>query len=196
MREIVKTDRSIVLLGNFNPAIFHPVWFSKQGLIRDEEATRASIGLIHKDVADFSSEWFRLLVTSDRFQLSTLQGGHDEELRDLAIGTFEVLAHSPIHAIGINGTVHFAVETVEEWHRIGHNLVPKEVVWNEILTTPGMNGVAVQGVRTDGYKGRIIVRVGPSVVAPKERGVWVESCSVLCSAAGAVPLLEAQYWKI
>ena len=23
-----------------------------------------------------------------------------------------------------------------------------------------------------------------------------ESCSVLCSAAGAVPLLEAQYWKI
>jgi hypothetical protein len=143
-------------------------------LIADDEATRARVGIVHKDVTDFSTEWFRLIATSDKFQLSTLQGGHDEELRDLGVGTFEVLTHSPVRALGINGSVHFLVESADEWHRIGHSLVPKGDVWDEVLSKPGTRMVAVQGTRTDGYKGSVLVRVGPSQVAQQERGIWLD----------------------
>jgi hypothetical protein len=34
---------SIVLVGGFNPKIFHPAWFAAQKLIREKEAEEANI---------------------------------------------------------------------------------------------------------------------------------------------------------
>ena len=45
---------SIVVLGDFNPAIFHPLWFSVNGLVADAEAKDADVGFIHKQFASFS----------------------------------------------------------------------------------------------------------------------------------------------
>lgn len=162
MRNIIKENRSIVLAGSFNPAIFHPSWFAKFKLIRDEEAAAAKVGIVHNDVTDFSTEWFRLLVTPNKFQLEKLQGGHEEELRDLALSTFEILCHTPVTALGINGETHFDVESLEVWHDIGHRLAPKNGIWDTILDKPGTQLLVVDGHRTDGYKGTIMVKVGPS----------------------------------
>jgi len=47
---------SIVAIGSFNPAIFQPLWFSTNGLIRPEEAASATINLITNDVTAFRTE--------------------------------------------------------------------------------------------------------------------------------------------
>ena len=51
---------SIVALGSFNPAIFHPIWFARQGLIRDAEAEAAEIQVVSPEVTLVKPEWFTL----------------------------------------------------------------------------------------------------------------------------------------
>lgn len=163
MKEWQHKKSSIVLLGTFNPVIFQPAWLNSQGLIRKEEAEAANIGIIHRDVADFRLDWTSILVVRERFQILPLKDGHDEEIRDLVIGIFRLLAHTPIYAMGINKTAHLPMESIEAWHTLGHRLAPKDI-WNEILEKPGMQSLIIQGVRTDSLRGYINVKVEPSTI--------------------------------
>jgi hypothetical protein len=45
---------NVVLLGSFNPRIFDPWWFAKEGLIQDDEAKNAEITVMTSNVAVFS----------------------------------------------------------------------------------------------------------------------------------------------
>lgn len=152
---------SIVLVGNFNPGIFHSAWFTKFELLPEEEAEDIADQVILPDFAQFSLAWLQLQVTSDRFQLSSSDPEAFNLLRDLAIGTFRILSHSPIRALGVNRDLHFRVENVERWHEIGLTVVPAKR-WNGPLKNPGMRSLLVEGERDDGYEGFVQVRVEPS----------------------------------
>lgn len=152
---------SIVFLGSFNPQIFQPAWFSNQNLIRKEEAETAKIEIIHREVVTFSTDWFRLEVTPERIILSTNQSQYYEPLRDIVLGTFRILHHTPIAKMGLNRDHHFLMASEEAWHAIGHKLAPKDP-WCSILEKPGMASLTMQGKRPDQYKGAINVRVEPS----------------------------------
>ncbi len=43
--------RSIVLLDDFNPKIFHPAWFAAENLIGKQDAESAKVEVIHQDVS-------------------------------------------------------------------------------------------------------------------------------------------------
>lgn len=154
---------SVVLVGDFNPKIFQPVWFAAQEppLIPKLEAEAATIEIIHADVAIFNVEWFRLQVTRDRFHISTPQESRYEFLRDLVLGTFQLLQHTPVSAMGINKDAHWRVESEEVWHEFGHRFAPKDI-WDGVLEKPGLMSLTVQGVRTDGREGSVNVKVEPS----------------------------------
>lgn len=52
---------TIVLVGAFNPRIFHPSWFGKHNLLREEEvdvATTAREVVVTPDLTIFNSGWF------------------------------------------------------------------------------------------------------------------------------------------
>ena len=92
---------SIVFLGSFNPQIFQPAWFSAEGLLRKEEAEAIEINVIHREIVSFQSSWLQLQVRSNQFILSTEDSSFYEPLRDLALGTFQLLRHTPIQKMGI-----------------------------------------------------------------------------------------------
>lgn len=153
---------SIVLIGSFNPAIFHPAWFARHGLIRDDEAGTAHVEIVHDDVVSLSLGWALVKAEQKRFVLQATEALEAPELlRDLAIGTFEILSHTPIRRMGINDHVHFEVASEEKWHSIGHEIVPQKN-WNDVLQNPGMRSATVEGERPDGYKGCVRVTVEPS----------------------------------
>lgn len=160
---------SIVALGSFNPAIFQPLWFSDNNLIRHEEAENlvrpentgnAKLGIIHPDVSVFSTEWFSLQVTDNRFCVETADPTKSQTLRDLVQGTFRILEHTPIHAFGFNGNYHFRVSN-EDWHDFGHHYAPKDS-WNGILTDPGMRSLIIEGTRENCKAERLQIRIEPS----------------------------------
>jgi hypothetical protein len=152
---------SIVLLGSFNPVIFQPAWFAAQGLIRDQESQDAKIELIHEAFVKFSMEWLTIEVHQQRFLSSTHQKPYYNILRDLVVGAFKILTHTPIHSLGINFDFHFPMESEDTWHAVGHRVAPKEP-WKGILEKPGLRSLAMEGARPDEYKGVITVRVEPS----------------------------------
>lgn len=152
---------TIVFVGSFNPQIFQPAWFASQNLLKKEEAEGAKIEFINRELVIFSTGWLRIEVIPERVVFATAQAQAFEWLRDLAIGTFRVLPHTPIDMLGINLDTHFRVETEEEWHAIGHRLAPKEI-WKDLLKDPGMAGLTMRGRRPDEHKGALNVRVEPS----------------------------------
>lgn len=152
---------SVVLLGSFNPGIFHPAWFASEGLIQKSESESSEIAVITSDVAAFSVGWMALEVLHDRFTITTNQPQYFEALRDLAMGTFTLLRHTPVKHLGINKLDHYGSENREEWHHLGHRLAPPDQ-WSDLLEKPGMRRIQIEGVRPDNHKGRILVTIEPS----------------------------------
>ncbi len=173
---------SVVLLGDFNPAIFTPAWFALHGLLPESVADDADLQVAHQQVTDFAADWLRLQVTAERFFVETLQAPYIR-LRDLVARIFkEYLHHTPVRAFGINRGVHFQVQSLNERDRIGRTLAPVKPwgAWGHDLGLDGEHGgmisltmsqLAPQGRPTGG---QINVTVEPSKRIGKRRtGVYV-----------------------
>ncbi len=193
---------SIVLVGSFNPAIFHSAWFTKFGLLPEEEGADIQQQVILPDFAQFSLAWLQTQVTPERFQLSTTDPESFNLLRDLAIGTFRILSHSPVRALGVNRDQHYRVDSIQRWHEIGLTLAPSKV-WRSSLVDSGMKSLLVEGRRDDGFVGFVHVRVEPSVqVFP---GVYIgvndhfqleEHGDAITDAERAIEVLETQWDRL
>src|ERR1700735_4210479 len=127
----------ITLIGSFNPAIFQPRWLGSLNLIRPEEAEKAQIATIQAEIADFKTDWFHLQVLQKRLVLQSLDPTHLEPLRDLAVGIFTILPHTPVEILGMARIFHYKMPSPEAWHNVGNQLAPKDP-WNSILDTPGL----------------------------------------------------------
>lgn len=157
------SSTSIVLRGGFNPVIFQPAWFTAEKLLPRTEIEAAKVDIITPQILSFSTEWLTLQVTDDRFFALTQLAHMALPLRDLVLGTFRLLRHTPITAMGINYDSHTDMGSIEAWHRIGHILAPKDK-WKDLLKEPGTRSVTIEGQRPDDYRGYILVKVEPSNV--------------------------------
>jgi hypothetical protein len=168
---------AVVLLGSFNPSIFQPAWLASHHLVRPEEAESATIEVIHPELSAFTTSWFTLQVQKDRFTVQTSDIGRQAPLRDLVLGIFQLLEHTPFDKMGINRHMHFGVPTVETWHAFGDFLAPKEP-WRGILENPGLRSLRMSGavaVETSKFgevKAVVNVRAEPSLRVP--HGIFIE----------------------
>lgn len=161
---------SIVLLGQFNPAIFTPAWFAMHGILPKSVEANAKLQIAHPQVTVFASDWLQLEVATDRFRVETLQAPYIR-LRDLVVRVFkEHLHHTPVNAFGINRDVHFQVSSVAARDRIGRTLAPVEPWgdWKHSLGSGGQHGgmtsLTMSQVDPEGRPkgGRLNVTVEPS----------------------------------
>lgn len=176
---------AIVLRGSFNPSIFQPFWMARQGLITDEAAASATVGVIHQEISQFAVESeFILNVQSDRFQISRATAPLIP-VSDLCSRIFgDILPHTPISQLGINRSVHFSVGSVRERDRIGKLIAPQDP-WGEFGS--GFNSddpLKLGGLQTmtminkkvsDREAGWIQARIEPSQSIGKgETGIFIE----------------------
>ncbi len=168
--ELVLDGVDIVLRGRFNPSIFSPAWLLSQGIIGPAEYAAADVDFITRDVAVFKVGWLGCQTTPDALQLSTTEVDEFERARDAAQSVLRALPHTPVSALGINRAVHFAADSLEQWHAVGDRVVPKDI-WNDSLVAPGTRSVTLWGARPDQYTGRVQVQVEPSFRVP--RAVYV-----------------------
>ena len=173
---------SIVLIGRFNPAIFTPAWFELHTLLPEGTAEIANLEVAHAQATAFRAEWLHLNVMADRFSAETVQAP-DVRVRDLVLRTFtEHLNHTPLHALGINRSVHYNVHSLEERDRIGRLLAPTDAwgPWADDLgldgTHGGMTSLTMTQIDPDGRPpgGRINVKIEPSTrVGAGRTGIYV-----------------------
>lgn len=156
---------SIVLVGDFNPAIFQPLWFSSEKLIRPSEAEAAKVEIIHGEFSSIQFEGFSLLVTRNRLQFSTTELPYLLIVRDLALGTFRILSHTPVSQAGLNSTIHFQFENQDKCDAFFQKMAPTKI-WEPEMKMPHLAKTVVSGERPDDFKGSINVIVEPSNSKP------------------------------
>ncbi|UPU35024.1 hypothetical protein M1B72_16430 [Geomonas paludis] len=154
-----RQDLSIIMVGDFNPKIFHPSWFASEGLIKESESEDAEIEIIRPEIAIFSLDWLKLSITRDRFAAETNKEPYFEVMRDLVVGSFRILSHTPIKMLGINLKKHYTLPE-KSWHHFGNTLAPKDI-WDGLLVKPGLETLTLRSERQDNYKGYVRVTAGP-----------------------------------
>lgn len=155
-----REDLIIVLVGDFNPKIFQPVWFASEGLIKQSESDDADIEIIRPEISAFKLDWLNLNVTRDRFIVETNKDPYFDVVRDLIVGTFRTLSHTPIKMMGINLRRHYKMPSERAWHQFGDILAPKGI-WEGILEKPGMQTLSMKALRPDDHQGHILLTTGP-----------------------------------
>jgi hypothetical protein len=153
----------VVLVEAFNPAIFHPEWFFRQGIVTEQDAKEAKVQDVSGEISIVQICGILLQCVNDRFSLATTNISNAERMQDMIRQTFSLLAHTPILACGINPHVHYLVGNEAYWHKIGHTLAPKELIWNDLLEQPGMQSLTIKALRRGDYPGEINATVEPSV---------------------------------
>ncbi|MFM8476276.1 MAG: hypothetical protein ACKOEO_10825 [Planctomycetaceae bacterium] len=151
---------SVVILGDFNPAIFHPLWFAQQGLIASEEVEAVSDLETNENVSRFLLNDVHFQVERHRFGLTTKNPARAIFLRDLAVGAFTVLEYTPLNAVGLNKDMVFSMGGLGSWHGVGDCFAPKQP-WQGILESPGMLNVTMGGKRAECSADSVIVSIRP-----------------------------------
>ena len=158
---------NVVLVGAFNPAIFHPEWYLRHELI--QEGSPEASQVVSPQVSQIQIDGVTVTCLPERLTFETGDPIAFSRVQDLAIGTLRLLPHTPVTAIGINRRIHWGLNDEAHWHKIGHALAPKDGVWNGLLENPGMRSLRIQspsGQETR-HPGNITVTVEPSrVVRP------------------------------
>lgn len=166
------TELSIVMLGSFNPAIFHPSWLLSHKLIDEEDFKSNEIEVINPFLAKFKSRWLQVEVTNSRCQLKTTDGTSFELLRDLNVSIFKVLRETPINAFGINVISDYQLEE-KQYEKAGNILAPFSN-WKEIFNDPKLLRLEiVQERRMDEEEGSHRIRLMPSMLV-KPHGLRID----------------------
>lgn len=188
---------TIVCLGSFNPPIFSPAWLLARGLIQKTEEGAAEVQAITPDVAAFKTKWLQLQVLRDRFSAATESFDDSLLLRDLVVGAFKFLEHTPVQSVGLNRQIHVQLASAEEWHQIGHAFAPKSI-WRKYLSQPGLAALVIKDVIEGGKPAEINVQVNPSFTKTNTVEVSVNHHFALpkgAAAAAAADLIAEQWEK-
>jgi hypothetical protein len=126
---------SIVLVGRFNPPIITPAWLALKGLVRESEIENAEVKIIHSEISHFVLSFVELNISTEKMILHCENEADFELVKDLATSVFNYLKETPITAIGLNNTTHFAFSKEEEYIAFGNWLAPHKI-WSDVLNDP------------------------------------------------------------
>lgn len=173
---------SVVLLGQFNPAIFHPAWLYGKGI---EEETSEDNGevLTHRQIAQFSIDTRSYIIRPERFQLETVTAPWVKIL-DITTKIFgEFLYHTPISAVGINRIAHFKLPSLSSRTKLGRLLAPIEP-WGDFgqrmepsndSSVGGLKSLTMRQMSTlGGHAWETSVTIEPSVRIAANTGVYMQ----------------------
>lgn len=140
---------SIVILGTFNPAIFHPQWFATQELVPQSEADAAvkpesgEPFVQTRDIAVCQLGMMQVAVEQPKLSISTPEQHAFPLLRDLALGILANLEHTPLTALGFNFDCVYQCDSKTNWHAFGDQIAPK-THWEKMFTEPKLLGIRMQ----------------------------------------------------
>ena len=75
----------MVVVGSFNPAIFHPEWFLRQKLIGDQDAKDGQVKVVSSEFTDVQLCGLKLFCMSERLSLGTSNISQAARLQDLHV---------------------------------------------------------------------------------------------------------------
>ncbi|MDB6151696.1 MAG: hypothetical protein JWL90_149, partial [Chthoniobacteraceae bacterium] len=146
-----------------------------QGILLPQEVEEAKLKVVSPEMTEVLFLDMKLDVFPDRFILETNDASRAEKLLDIVINVLTRLPHTPVVACGLNNSLHFDIKDETYWHKIGHTLAPKELIWNDVLEKPGMESLVIKGTRGGEFPGDVNVTVAPSKHPKMPQGLFISS---------------------
>jgi len=140
-------------------------------LIRQDEAEKAQGLVFAPEVAAFQADWLHLQVTEDRFEANVTEVSHAAPLRDLVVGVFTLLEHTPADKMGLNYYGHHLLPD-QGWQRVEDSLATK-AAWTRFVSKPSLRSITIEGAREDAPGARMQVKIEPSLQL--SGGAWVST---------------------
>jgi len=162
---------AIVLLGSFNPPIYHPQWFARHELV-DPEVAEAAEGVdVDADWCFFRTRTFGCEVSRDRLHIfSTPTTERFEPLGHLAARTFDLLSHTPVGAVSMIRFRHVGPESAR-WTELAPKLVDAGL-WSGVLEEdPVLDRIVVRSTIPGAPPGVLGLAAEPSRTVP--HGVYL-----------------------
>lgn len=178
--EIESSQWSVVLIGKFNPSIYHPSWFKLHEVISQEDFESSEVKLVHSEISTVSLGDIELMVDKNRFQV-TKSVTPEITLLDFVSKVFgDILPHSHISVFGVNKTVKFRTPTAEKRKELGRRMAPLEP-WRHFGenikqgsgdTIGGLISLKMREIINDASTtGHMEVRIEPDYSIDAHRGV-------------------------
>lgn len=185
-------NTSIVVLGNFNPAIFQPEWFLRHDLLPADEVEAATARpgsttvplIVTSDLCQIPFRSTFLQVRADRWLLSTERPDWSTDLGGIASSVFTHLPETPVRTVGLNVIEHrppasgTAAEVIESW-------APLRALGEAVGTAPWLGAK----VRSQWEEFRVMVQLEPSEVRKGELYLLQNYEATLESAASLAGVL-------
>lgn len=147
---------SVVLLGRFNPLIFHPLWLLKKRLIPESDVVNKQI-VINSQVSQYPiGDWMQMTVTPDRCEFKIQKPERIVVMKDLIMGTLNSLPETPILAMGINRGNIINLGDAGSFYKFGSKLAILDI-WKDCLHTPRLRDIIIEDVEKT-VEGEEIVR--------------------------------------
>lgn len=128
--EVISEEASIVLVGNFNPKIFHPEWFIRKEIVAEWDYSNDHIiSLPDMSEMELPNE-LKISAFLNKFQIITSLATEYFSLKDIVVNTFSLLSETPITQIGINLTTIIRIPDIKKWRQFGSNLAP-QTFWKD-----------------------------------------------------------------
>lgn len=159
---IHSNSMAIVLIGDFNPLLFQPLWLSEKKLIREGEAIEAKIDAISPNITLFKLDWVDFNITPTRLEMKVAKEPFFEPARDLLLGIFKYLKETPIRILGINYLKNLSIPDKDMYYEIGNKLAPLNL-WSDFINDPRLSIVEIlEKSREDKLPGSYRVKIFPT----------------------------------
>ena len=129
--EIQGEEASIVLVGNFNPRIFHPDWFIRKQIVGEYDYEGDEVVCVPDYARLDLPESRTVVVQNDRFIATSSLPSNNQSLADLILNTFDALRETPVTQMGMNYNFIVKFHEKSEWIQFGTSLAPPEV-WSNV----------------------------------------------------------------
>ena len=180
--EIERSHWSIVLLGSFNPAIFHPAWFELHGVISKDVASAAEVNVVHNEISNMTLGDIVVTAEVGKFQVATSNAPEIRLLDFISVVFGDVLPHSKVRSFGVNKSTHFRAISAERRIEMGRRLAPlhpwgafgERLAASEGDELGGMMSLRMREILNDeDSSGHLEVRIEPSNALDRRTGIFV-----------------------
>lgn len=153
---------SVVLLGSFNPLIFHPFWLLQKKLISEADVTDKEI-IVNDQISNYKvGDWLQMTVTRERLEFKTFKPERVVLMRDLIVGTLNALPEIPIFAVGINRDAVYSLGDERSYYEFGANLAPLHI-WEPSFHNPRLRIIAIEDSGSEDFEDkRRLIQIKPA----------------------------------
>ena len=144
---------SVVLLGIFNPVLFHPFWLKDKGIITQQDI-RVDINVkgfvVHQQLSSFPvGDWLDVIVKPDRAEFRIKDAAKLVLLKDLVIAVLNALPDTPILSFGINHGVISTLGNSKDYYEFGNYLNPLDI-WGDTFKDPKLKFLSIVDDKPEG----------------------------------------------